>query len=101
LGTMIVRYRVRDYFDWRRVFDYCAGLRKTYGLSNERVYRATHDGNDLVIVMEAESITKAKLYAESRIRREALRKADVIGEPVDCFIDNQVATPEPQRVAIG
>jgi hypothetical protein len=87
MATMIVRQRVRDYFDWQKIFNYSRGARKACGLSAERVYRGTHDGNDLVVVMEAADIAKAKAYACSAVRREILRRGDVVGQPLDCFVD--------------
>lgn len=94
MATMIVRQRVRDYFDWQRVFNYSRGARIRCGLSAERVYRGVHDGNDLVVVMNAEDLERARVYGKSPIRKMILEKGDVIGQPIDWFLDDQT-------VAIG
>jgi hypothetical protein len=91
LGQMVVRCRVRDYFDWQKVFSFTTSARRAYGLSNERVYRSTQDGNDLVIVMDAADIAKAKAYAGSPLRKKILEKEDVVGEACDSFFEDAEA----------
>jgi hypothetical protein len=89
---MIVRLRTRDYYDWRKIFDQTKDMRKAAGLSNERIFRGVHDGNDLVLVMEAADMAKARQYAASPDRKKSLEKSDVIGTPEDSFIDDAALT---------
>ena len=87
MGVMIARLRARDYFDWRKSFDEGRAARMAAGLSNERIYRSVTDGNDLVLVMDAADLAKAREFAASDARRAGIAKGDVIGAPVDCFIE--------------
>jgi hypothetical protein len=41
MGMMIVRHKVRDYGQWRPVFDRHVEMQKAAGLTNPRVMRAT------------------------------------------------------------
>jgi hypothetical protein len=86
MGTMIVRYRVRDYFDWQRVFTYSSKARQAHGISNERIYRATHDGNNLIIVADVAEEAKARVFFASSICRVVDEKAAVIGQPDISFV---------------
>ena len=86
MGLMIVRLRVRDYFDWQKSFDECRGSHQAAGLTNERVYRSTRDGNDIVLVMDAADLEMAKRFAASAERRTRIARGDVIGAPRDHFL---------------
>jgi hypothetical protein len=96
MTTMIVRYRVRDYFDWQRVFNYSTGARRAYGITNERVFRETRDGNSLVIVAEVSSAAKAKAFFASSLCKKIDEKADVIGQAAVSFPDEE---PRPDVAA--
>jgi hypothetical protein len=92
VGQMIVQLRTNDYYDWRKIFDQTKDMRKAAGLSNERIFRGVHDGNDLVLVMDAADMAKARQYAVSSARKKVLAKSDVIGTPEVCFIDDVALT---------
>ena len=89
---MIVRLRTKDYYDWRKIFDQTKDMRKAAGLSNERIFRGVHDGNELVLVMDAADMAKARQYAASPARKRVLAKSDVIGTPEDSFVDDGALT---------
>ena len=86
MGFMIVRLRTKDFFDWRKAFNNGQPDRAAAGLTNERFYRSDQDGNDIVIVMDVEDLQKAKDFSRSAVRKAAMRKAEVIGEPIDHFV---------------
>jgi hypothetical protein len=85
---MIVRLRTKDYYDWRKIFDQTKDLRKSAGLSNERIFRGVHDGNELVLVMDAADMAKARQFAVSPDRKQILARSDVIGKPLVSFVDD-------------
>jgi hypothetical protein len=85
---MIVRLRTKDYYDWRKLFDQTENVRKSVGLSNARIFRGVHDGNDLVLVMDAADMAKARQYAVSPARKQLLARSDVIGTPEVTFVDD-------------
>ena len=85
---MIVRMRTKDYYDWRTIFDQTRDNRKAAGLSNERIFRGVHDGNELVLVMDAADMAKARHYAVSPGRKEILARSDIIGTPLISFVDD-------------
>jgi hypothetical protein len=49
MASMIVRHTVRDYHEWRPVFDAHEGARQAAGLTNAKVYCSTDDPNDLLL----------------------------------------------------
>jgi hypothetical protein len=82
---MIVRLKATDYFDWHEMFQHTSEIRKQHGIVNESVYRGQLDGNEVVLVLEAESMTHAKAFAASPIRRAIHAKGLIVGTPIDCF----------------
>lgn len=87
MGTMIARLKVKDYDSWRPAFDSAQSGRAASGLSDERVYRSAEDGNEIVLVMSVSDMKKAKEFAASSTRKEAMERAGVVGTPTDYFIE--------------
>jgi hypothetical protein len=73
MGMMIVRHKVRDYGQWRPVFDRHAEMQRAAGLSNPRVYHsADSNKSEIVVVFDTEDTKKAKDFAaKSRAWRRA------------------------------
>lgn len=87
MGTFIARIKVKDYQPWRTAFDANNTGRRRFGLSNERIYRLAEDGNELMLVMDADDMGKAREFASSDIRKDAMAKSGVIGTATDYFVD--------------
>jgi len=51
MGMMIIRHRVRDYGQWRPIFDRHSEMQKAAGLGNPRVYYSA-DSNKSEIVLK-------------------------------------------------
>ena len=47
MGMMIVRHRVRDYGQWRPIFDKHAEMQRAAGLINPRVYHSVDSSRSL------------------------------------------------------
>ena len=55
MGMMIVRHKVRDYVQWRPVFDRHVEMQKAARLTNPRVYHsADSNKSEIVIVFDTE-----------------------------------------------
>jgi len=87
MSAMIVHLKVKDYGSWRQAFDASTSPRRADGFSNERIFRSTEDGNDLMLVMDTSDLAKAKKFAVSAGRKAAMERNGVIGTPTDYFIE--------------
>jgi hypothetical protein len=97
MGMMIIRHKVRDYGQWRPMFDAHIEKQKAAGLSNPRVYHsADSNKSEIVVVFDTEDTKKAKDFAASADLKEAMMKAGVMDQPNDLFpgID-RLRTPAP------
>ena len=88
MGMMIIRHKVRDYGQWRPVFDGHAEMQKAAGLSNPRVYHsADSNKSEIVVVFDTEDTRKAKEFAASTDLKEAMAKAGVLDAPTIYFLE--------------
>jgi hypothetical protein len=81
MGTLIIHHRVRDYSAWRPAYDEHESVRKSAGLTNGRVFRATDGPNDLVVLFDMADRQKAQDFATSDNLRTVMRNAGVEGTP--------------------
>jgi hypothetical protein len=89
MGMMIIRHKVRDYGQWRPIFDRHADMQKRAGLINPRVYHsADSNKSEIVVVFDTEDTNKAKDFAASADLKEAMEKAGVIDTPTIYFLES-------------
>jgi len=89
MGMMIVRHKVRDYGQWRPIFDRHADMQKQAGLTNPRFYHsADSNKSEIVVVFDTEDTKKAKDFAASADLKEAMEKAGVLDTPTIYFLES-------------
>jgi hypothetical protein len=87
MGMMIVRHKVKDYGQWRPIFDRHADMQKRAGLLNPRVYHSA-DSNKSENCRRYRGYKKAKDFAASADLKEAMEKAGVLGNPTIYFLES-------------
>ncbi len=88
MGMMIIRHKVRDYGQWRPVFDGHAEMQRAAGLSNPRVYHsADSNKSEIVVVFDTEETKKAKDFAASADLKEVMVKSGVLDPPTIYFLE--------------
>jgi hypothetical protein len=89
MGMMIVRHKVRDYGQWRPIFDQHAEMQRAAGLINPRVYHsADSNKSEIVVVFDTEDTKKAKEFAASPDLKEAMMTAGVLDNPTIYFLES-------------
>jgi hypothetical protein len=85
-GMMIVRHKVRDYGQWRPIFDGHVEMQKAAGLVNPRVYHsADSDKCEIVVVFDTEDTKMATDFAASADLKEAMMKGWGFRHPDNLF----------------
>ena len=85
----IVRHRVRDYGQWRPIFDGHAEMQRAAGLINPRVYHsADSNKSEIVVVFDTEDTKKAMDFAASADLKEAMMQAGVMDTPTVYFLES-------------
>jgi hypothetical protein len=89
MGMMIIRHKVRDYGQWRPIFDEHVEMQRAAGLFNPRVYHsADSNKSEIVVVFDTEDTKKAKDFAASADLKEAMIKAGVLDTPTIYFLES-------------
>jgi hypothetical protein len=86
---MIIRHKVRDYGQWRPIFDGHEEMQKAAGLSNPRVYHsADSNKSEIVVVFDTKDTKMAKDFAASDDLKEAMTEAGVVDKPTIYFLES-------------
>jgi hypothetical protein len=89
MGMMIIRHKVRDYGQWRPIFDRHTEMQKAAGLSNPRVYHsADSNKSEIVVVFDTKNTEMAKDFAASADLKEAMTEAGVVDMPTIYFLES-------------
>ena len=84
--AMIVRHRVANYENWRKVFDSMHDIRAAHSWTGADVYRDVTDPNLVTIVNHVTDVDSAKRYGGSQELRDGMAKAGVLGAPDITFV---------------
>jgi hypothetical protein len=85
--TTIIRHEVRDFAEWKKVFDADQPDVEKAGVKLIGLYTSVKNPNDITMIYEAPN---AELYDNLMIdpeRQEAIQRAGVIGVPVATFLN--------------
>src|SRR5207302_5409176 len=88
MGMMIVRHKVKDYGQWRPIFDGHVEMQGAAGVIYPRVYHsADSNKSEIVVVFDTEDTKMAKDFAASADLKEAMIKAGVLDTPTIYFLE--------------
>lgn len=87
MATLLIQHQVKDYAEWRKVFDSFAGVRASAGEISARVYRDASDPNRLTVINQWNSLENAQKFAQSPDLKAAMEKAGVQGPPAVSFLN--------------
>lgn len=81
MAFVSVRHRVSNYEVWRAYFDGDSERQRRAGIVRRRVFKATDDGSDVLVVFELESREKFRPLLEDPDLKALMAKAGVVSEP--------------------
>lgn len=76
---VLVRHKVKDYEQWKEVFEEHASVRQEAGSKGGRVFRNEKDPKDVAVLLEWDDMAKARVFFESSFLHRALERAGVVG----------------------
>ena len=85
---MIVRHKVKDYGQWRPIFDQHVEMQRGAGLLNPRSIIPPTAISEIVVVFDTEDTKKSKEFAASADPKEAMEKAGVLDTPTIYFLES-------------
>ena len=85
---ILVRHKVNDYDAWKSGFDDHSATRKAAGSKGGHLFRTADDPNNLVILMEWDSLDNAQAFASSDDLRETMQRVGVVDRPDIYFLEH-------------
>jgi quinol monooxygenase YgiN len=96
---LVMWTHVRDYDDWKAVFDTGEPIRKEYLCTGHEIYRDVDDPNQLTVFLEFPSKARAKAFFDDPRLKEKMREAGVESEPRTMFVSQTQQTDYRRRRA--
>jgi hypothetical protein len=81
MALTIIRTTVRDYGDFRKVYDEAGPMQKAGGVIEESVYQVKNAPNDVVVLHRFNSVQEAEKFIASSDLKDAMQRAGVMGAP--------------------
>jgi hypothetical protein len=81
MKTVILSHEVKNYSDWRKVFDADEGNRSKAGLKITGVFQAIDNPNKITMIGEAPSVEALNVFMTNPQLKAAMEKGGVIGMP--------------------
>lgn len=86
-AALIVRHRVANFENWKKVFDSMVDIRRSHGWISAAVFRDAADPNIVTVVNRVKDVDGAKRYGGSPELRAGMEKAGVQGPPDVFFLE--------------
>jgi hypothetical protein len=78
---LVMQHTVRDYDDWKPVFDANEPVRTRHGCTGHEIYRGDDDANDLTIMLDFPSREAGEAFIADPELKQRMGEAGVVSEP--------------------
>ena len=85
--SMLIQHKIKDYAEWKKVFDSNINLRTSSGELSAQVYRDASDPNSITTINKWNSMENAKKFVHSPELKAAMEKSGVVGQPNVSFLN--------------
>ena len=83
---LFVRHNVGDYEAWRKAYDEFDAQRRPMGVTDDAVFQAIDNPNDVTVWHDFDSADAARAFASSQELKDAMQYAGVQGQPQVWFV---------------
>ncbi len=87
MSYMLVHFKIQDLSRWKTAFNDARDMRKDAGEKSYHIFKSTDDKNEMIVIQEWESTSKAKKFARSKELRKCMEKAGIVGRPDMLFLE--------------
>lgn len=94
---VMVRHRIKNFGNWKPVFDEHRAARQAGGCLSERIFRYRRDPNEVMLLFEWDSLERAARFLKSDELTQAMDRAGVLDVRENYFLDE--VRPEGLAVA--
>jgi quinol monooxygenase YgiN len=87
MTTVLIQHKVKDFAEWKKVFDAAAEMRTSSGEISAQIFRDASDSNSLTVLNKWDSLENAQKFIHSPDLKAAMEKAGVAGPPTVLFLN--------------
>ncbi len=87
---LLVRHRVNDFAQWKRIYELVEQRRAAFGLVNDHIFQALNDPQEVFVMLDIEDETRARQFLEGPEIKEFMKQSGVAEEP-DIFMFEDAA----------
>jgi hypothetical protein len=81
MPCLLIRHKVQDYTTWASVFAEHESTRRAHGARGGRLLRSSADPQELWLLLEWDTLERARLFADSDDLRETMAWEGVTDQP--------------------
>ena len=85
--TAIIQHEVKDFVEWKKVFDADLPKVEKAGAKLLGIYSSVKNPNDVTMIFEAPNAELYDILMSDPQRQEDIKRAGVIGAPVATFLN--------------
>jgi len=86
MGYLLVRHKVKEFHEWKRVFDSHYAAQRDAGLRIEKVWRNLYEPNEVFLYFEVMDLAKARGFVFSPQVPKAQEESGVVDKPDIYFL---------------
>lgn len=87
MASMLIQIAVKDFAEWKKVFDSAGAFRTTNGEISHQIYRDASNPNKVTALYKWNSLANAQKFAQSAELKAYMEKAGVQGPPVASYLN--------------
>jgi hypothetical protein len=81
MGYLLVRHKVKEFHEWKRVFDSHKDAQRCSGLKIEKVMRNLYDPDEVFLLFEVTDLAKARSFVFSPEVPNTQAQSGVVDKP--------------------
>jgi heme-degrading monooxygenase HmoA len=87
MASLLVQQSVKDFADWKVVFDSVKDFRLASGELSEQVFHESQNPNKVSVLLKWDSLADAEKFSRSPELKAAMQKGGVMGPPTITYLD--------------
>lgn len=87
MSYMLMQHTVKDFAEWKKVFNSKSDLRTSSGELSHQIFRDTNNPNSITVIQKWDSLENAQHFSHSPELRAAMADAGVEGIPNVSFLN--------------
>lgn len=88
---LLVKHKIADFAQWKRVFENNATAAQKAGIEFEHIFRDTTDTGLVFVLCRIDDLSKAKAFTQSQGASDSARRGGVIGTPEGWWLSEEKA----------